>query len=126
MSAKLGPTDKERVAAAPIGDGAPSSALLPTQRLTRCSSVLSPGRVAPQFFALAVGALAAVLYPLPFPPYFQTVGFLILLNAMLGIGWNVIGGWAGQFDFGPNVFFAIGAYTVAVTLIHLGLNPWLG
>jgi branched-chain amino acid transport system permease protein len=75
-------------------------------------------------------ALVAVLYPIPFERtgyvYYETVGFLVLLNAMLGIGWNIIGGWAGQFDFGPSIFFAIGAYTAALLAIHLGWNAWLG
>jgi len=80
--------------------------------------------------AWAVAALAALCYPFPFEAggyvYYETVGFLVLLNAMLGIGWNIIGGWAGQFDFGPNVFFAIGAYTAALLTIHLHCNAWLG
>jgi branched-chain amino acid transport system permease protein len=79
--------------------------------------------------ALLVGALAAVLYPIPFQlegsTYFQTVGFLVLINAMLGVGWNIIGGWTGQFDFGPQVFFAIGAYVEALLLEKLGTNSWL-
>lgn len=73
--------------------------------------------------------LVAVLYPLPFEQtgyiYYETVGFLVLLNAMLGIGWNIIGGWAGQFDFGPNIFFATGAYTAALLSIHFEWNAWL-
>ncbi|MGH7403436.1 MAG: ABC transporter permease subunit, partial [Candidatus Rokuibacteriota bacterium] len=76
-----------------------------------------------------VVALAALLYPLPFEQsgyiYYETVGFLVLLNAMLGIGWNIIGGWAGQFDFGPNIFFATGAYTAALLTIHFEWNAWL-
>jgi branched-chain amino acid transport system permease protein len=75
-------------------------------------------------------ALVAILYPLPFEQsgyiYYETVGFLVLLTAMLGIGWNVIGGWAGQFDFGPNIFFATGAYTAALLAIHFEWNAWLG
>lgn len=80
--------------------------------------------------ALVLGALVAVLYPIPLQwtgqTYFQTVGFLVILNAMLGIGWNVIGGWTGQFDFAPQLFFALGAYVAALLKIHLGLSPWLG
>jgi branched-chain amino acid transport system permease protein len=80
--------------------------------------------------ALLVGAVAALAYPLPLQwygyTYFQTVGFLVLINAMLGIGWNVIGGWTGQFDFAPQVFFAVGAYVPVLLLIHLGVNPWIG
>src|SRR5437764_145010 len=80
--------------------------------------------------ALAAGLALGLAYPIPLQwsgyTYFQTVGFLVLLNAMLGAGWNVIGGWAGQFDFGPQVFFAIGAYTAAILFVHLGWSPWLG
>jgi branched-chain amino acid transport system permease protein len=80
--------------------------------------------------ALMVGALAAILYPIPLQlqgyTYYQTVGFLVLINAMLGVGWNVIGGWAGQFDFGPQVFFAVGAYTAALLFARLGVDAWLG
>jgi branched-chain amino acid transport system permease protein len=80
--------------------------------------------------ALVAGLVLAVAYPILLQvggyPFYQTIGFLVLLNAMLGVGWNVIGGWAGQFDFGPQVFFAIGAYVAALLLIHLGLSPWIG
>ena len=80
--------------------------------------------------ALIIGALAAILYPIPLQlqgtTYYQTVGFLVLLTAMLGVGWNVIGGWAGQFDFGPQVFFAVGAYTSALLYVKLGVDAWLG
>lgn len=80
--------------------------------------------------ALALGALVALLYPVPAVmlgyPYFHTVGFLVLIYAMLGVGWNIIGGWAGQFDFGPQVFFATGAYVAAILAINLGVNAWIG
>ncbi len=80
--------------------------------------------------ALVVGALVAVLYPVPAEllgyPYFHTVGFLVLIYAMLGVGWNIIGGWAGQFDFGPQVFFATGAYVAAILAVNLGINAWVG
>ncbi len=80
--------------------------------------------------ALVAGAILAVVYPIPLQvggyTYFQTVGFLVFINAMLGVGWNVIGGWAGQFDFGPHVFFAVGAYVAALLFVHLGLTAWLG
>ena len=79
---------------------------------------------------LAAGLVLAVAYPLLLQwggyPFYQTIGFLVLLNAMLGVGWNVIGGWAGQFDFGPQVFFAVGAYVAALLFVHLGLSPWPG
>ncbi|PYM26592.1 MAG: branched-chain amino acid ABC transporter permease [Candidatus Rokuibacteriota bacterium] len=80
--------------------------------------------------ALVLGTLAAILYPIPLQiqgtTYYQTVGFLVLITAMLGVGWNVIGGWAGQFDFGPQVFFGVGAYTAALLYVKLGVEAWLG
>ena len=80
--------------------------------------------------AIAAALVAVVGYPLPFDAggyvYYETVGFLVLINAMLGVGCNVIGGWAGQFYFGPNVFFALGAYVAALLAIHLGVNAWIG
>lgn len=80
--------------------------------------------------ALIAGALVAVAYPIPLQMtgyiYFETVGFLVLINAMLGVGWNVIGGWTGQFDFAPQVFLAVGAYAAALLFVHFGLTPWLG
>ena len=78
--------------------------------MMRVGSVAPGGRA--QQVAWLAGVVVALLYPIPFERsgqiYYETVGFLVLLNAMLGIGWNVIGGWAGQFDFGPSIFFAIG------------------
>jgi branched-chain amino acid transport system permease protein len=80
--------------------------------------------------ALVLGAVAAIVYPIPLQlqgyTYYQTVGFLVLITAMLGVGWNVIGGWTGQFDFGPQVFFAVGAYTAAVLFVRLRVDAWLG
>src|SRR5689334_23913731 len=80
--------------------------------------------------ALVIGAILALVYPIPLQlqgyTYYQTVGFLVLLNAVLGLGWNVIGGWAGQFDFWPQVFFAVGAYVAALLFVRRGVEAWLG
>jgi ABC-type branched-subunit amino acid transport system permease subunit len=46
------------------------------------------------------------------------VGFPGAAQRHARIGWNIIGGWARQFDFGPSIFFAIGAHTAALVSIH--------
>jgi branched-chain amino acid transport system permease protein len=51
---------------------------------------------------------------------------MIMMYATMSIGWNVIGGYAGQVSFGNSAFFGIGAYTTAVLLVNFGVNPWLG
>ena len=77
-----------------------------------------------------MGLVIAIAYPIPFQlsgvTYFQTVGFLVFLYAGLALAWNVIGGWCGQFDFGPMVFFGLGAYGMAGPQAFAGLGPWAG
>ena len=51
---------------------------------------------------------------------------MIYLFALMGEGWNVLGGYTGQFSFGHSVFFGIGAYVSTILFIHLGLSPWIG
>ena len=46
--------------------------------------------------------------------YFQHLGFLTFLFIILSVGWNLVGGYAGQVSFGHVVFFGIGAYTTAI------------
>jgi branched-chain amino acid transport system permease protein len=51
---------------------------------------------------------------------------MIMMYATMSIGWNVIGGYAGQVSFGNAAFFGVGAYTTAVLLVNYNVNPWLG
>src|SRR2546425_11247319 len=51
---------------------------------------------------------------------------LIYFFAFVGQGWNVLGGYAGQFSFGHALFFGIGAYTSSLAFIKWGVSPWLG
>ncbi|MBM3554891.1 MAG: branched-chain amino acid ABC transporter permease [Alphaproteobacteria bacterium] len=48
-----------------------------------------------------------------------------LFYAQLGIAWNILGGYGGQYSFGHAAFFGWGAYATAMAQIHLGANPWL-
>jgi branched-chain amino acid transport system permease protein len=77
--------------------------------------------------ALAVLAALAFLAVPPFlPKYFLEVLISILFFAYLGLAWNLLGGYAGQFSFGHAAFFGIGAYTSTLLLLRAGLSPWLG
>jgi branched-chain amino acid transport system permease protein len=51
---------------------------------------------------------------------------IICLYAVLGQGWNILGGFAGQTSIGHGLFFGLGAYTSTLLIVHLGLSPWLG
>ena len=54
------------------------------------------------------------------------VMILVFMFAMLGVAWNIMGGYAGMFSFGQAAFFGIGAYTSSYLLMTFQVNPWLG
>jgi branched-chain amino acid transport system permease protein len=54
---------------------------------------------------------------------FLVMAFLI---ALVGQGWNLLGGYGGQYSFGHAAFFGTGAYVTAVLQTHYSVNAWLG
>lgn len=57
--------------------------------------------------------------------YQVTVAGTILIYAILGLGINIVVGYAGLLDLGFAAFFAIGAYTSGLLMVKLGWNFWL-
>jgi branched-chain amino acid transport system permease protein len=53
---------------------------------------------------------------------FLAFAMIITLAAQ---GWNVIGGFGGQFSFGHAAFFGTGAYAMALLQVRFAVNPWL-
>jgi len=51
---------------------------------------------------------------------------LVFLIALVGQGWNLLGGYGGQYSFGHSAFFGTGAYVTAVLQVRYGVNAWLG
>jgi branched-chain amino acid transport system permease protein len=49
-----------------------------------------------------------------------------LLIALVGQGWNILGGYGGQYSFGHAAFFGTGAYVTAILQVRYGVNAWLG
>jgi branched-chain amino acid transport system permease protein len=56
------------------------------------------------------------------------LNFLVatLLIALVGQGWNLLGGYGGQYSFGHAAFFGTGAYVTAVLQVRYGVNAWVG
>ena len=56
------------------------------------------------------------------------LNFLVmaLLIALAGQGWNLLGGYGGQYSFGHAAFFGTGAYVTAILQVRYGVNAWLG
>jgi branched-chain amino acid transport system permease protein len=73
-----------------------------------------------------IAGLLALGVPPFCTPYLIHVLVLIVFYAFLGMAWNLLGGYAGQFSFGHAAFFGIGAYTSTLLLVALGVSPWLG
>jgi branched-chain amino acid transport system permease protein len=74
-------------------------------------------------------AFLAVLAVVPFLGISgPTLNFLIalLIIALAAQGWNVLGGFGGQYSFGHAAFFGSGAYATAVLQVQLGWGAWPG
>jgi branched-chain amino acid transport system permease protein len=56
------------------------------------------------------------------------LNFLVvaLLVALVGQGWNILGGYGGQYSFGHAAFFGTGAYVTGVLQLKYGVNAWAG
>ena len=58
--------------------------------------------------------------------YYQLMFTIIPIWATVGVAWNIFSGYSGLMSFGHAAFFGIGAYTVALLLVNLGISPWFG
>jgi branched-chain amino acid transport system permease protein len=71
--------------------------------------------------------VAGILALLPFATASNTIlnaMVLALLIALAGQGWNILGGYGGQFSFGHAAFFGTGAYATAILQARYGINAW--
>ncbi len=77
---------------------------------------------------IAAGILTLVLLALPLiaSDFHLSLLGLIFLHAIVGIGWNLMMGFAGQLSLGHALYFGTGAYVVAVLSERFGISPWIG
>lgn len=78
--------------------------------------------------ALACAALLilALLPRVIESPYALGIFILIFLAIASGEGWNVLGGYAGQYSVGHAAYYGVGAYTTMILLQNRHLPPWVG
>lgn len=72
--------------------------------------------------AVVILALGLALPFLVAGNYQLRLATLVWIYAVLGMGFNMLFGFAGQLSLGQQAFFAIGAYAFALAQIHLGLS----
>src|SRR5476651_158524 len=76
---------------------------------------------------LPIVAVVAALACVPFITSSNAVlNFLVvaLLLTLARQGWNILGGYGGQYSFGHAAFFGTGAYVTAIMQMRYGVNAW--
>ena len=78
------------------------------------------------FLGLIACRIVAILFPqIVRVRFVWNLLSLIMVWAVVGMGWNVIGGYCGQVSNGHSLFYGIGAYTVAITCQYWKISPWI-
>jgi branched-chain amino acid transport system permease protein len=90
------------------------------------SALLTRLRRIPLPFWFGALLIIALLLPLPLDNYLRAVLWQAGIYVLLGLSLNIIVGYAGQFQLGHAAFYAIGAYTVGILNIYLGVPIFLG
>lgn len=91
------------------------AALLPNEPLRR--------RLKPWLIALVVVGL--FVWPFLVSRGAVDLATLTLIYVMLGLGLNIVVGFAGLLDLGYVAFYAVGAYTYALLSEYFGLSFWV-
>jgi len=79
--------------------------------------------------AVLLLGLLAVLVAAPLlgsGDYVLSILITILLQAYLGMAWNIMMGFAGQFSLGHALYVGLGAYAGGALFVHFGTPPLIG
>lgn len=79
-----------------------------------------------KYLSLIVLALLAAVPLAGFSSYLMHVFILVIMWSIIGMAWNLLGGYCGQVSFGHAAFFGVGAYTAGIIYYHLGWSAWWG
>ncbi len=58
--------------------------------------------------------------------YMMHIVVLVIIYSMIGMAWNLLGGYCGQVSFGHAAYFGVGAYTAGIIYSKLGVSAWWG
>lgn len=73
--------------------------------------------------------LLALFATMPFvglSTYTMHILILVIMWTIIGMAWNLLGGYCGQVSFGHAAYFGVGAYTAGILYFKLGISPWWG
>ncbi len=79
----------------------------------------------------ALVTVAAITALFLLPKYVQStyalhMMILIFISVIMGSGWNLLGGYTGQYSVGHAAYFGVGAYTTMILLQYRHIAPWYG
>lgn len=77
---------------------------------------------APILFIAALAALPLI----GLNTYYLHVLILTIMWSIIGMAWNLLGGFCGQVSFGHAAFFGVGAYTSGILYSKFGISAWWG
>ena len=76
---------------------------------------------------LTIAVLASLIVPLFIKARFmQHILVMVVLYAVLGQAWNILGGYVGLVSIGQAAFFGLGSYVSSYLFVEYGVNPWIG
>jgi branched-chain amino acid transport system permease protein len=79
-----------------------------------------------RYFPLVVLALLSIVPLLGLSTYVMHILILVVMWTVIGMAWNLLGGYCGQVSFGHAAFYGVGAYTSGILYYKLGLSAWWG
>jgi len=75
---------------------------------------------------LIISGLLAMLPLIGLSSYWMHILILVIMWSVIGMAWNLLGGYCGQVSFGHAAFFGVGAYTAGILYNKLGISAWWG
>lgn len=76
--------------------------------------------------ALLLAVLSVMPVLLEFNDYYTLLLFYVVLYSTMVVAWNIIGGFAGQFDLAASAYQGLGGFITGLLLLRLGITPILG
>jgi branched-chain amino acid transport system permease protein len=75
---------------------------------------------------LMIFAVLLILPLVGLSSYMMDILIRVIIWSVIGMGWNLLGGYCGQVSFGHAAFFGVGAYTAGLLYFNLGVSAWWG
>ncbi|MDA8079790.1 MAG: branched-chain amino acid ABC transporter permease [Nitrospiraceae bacterium] len=79
-----------------------------------------------RYLPLAILGLLAILPLVGLSTYALHILIMVIMWSIVGMAWNLLGGYCGQVSFGHAAFFGVGAYTAGIIYAKGGASAWWG